>query len=884
MRPTEPKDLMAGVAMAAVVGLIVVNAMAGEVLDAAVELARSPLVPVLAGVLVAGFVAVLLVRRVLERRALADRVRLELVPADSFAPEIRSVLAFASTLAAARRATGGLLAKRAHSVRIRLDNDPDGRLRYSVELPRHARRALEVGVGSYGGVELRELPTPGSAHPPAPSPPPGAPPAPHATAAPHGADDDAEPHVARAELILARDSRHPLLETGVDPDPLTGFAQALEPLIPNDESAEVCVDLLPLTPSERRRLQGKLLRKARREERREQKTLGEIMRGEPAHRTPPTRAELVARRSEHRALAGKLGDPLPLFGVQVLVRASSPLAGRAVEQVGALVAAFRAFDGENHFRVVGQRVPFGFAGADAPWRRRRFDARVAGGLFAPARKRLVNAEEIAALLKPPTKSCESENVVRSGGRVPAAPRGLPTFDHQPDLLPLGRIVSAREGERLVGVPLKGSFFTYVAGRSRFGKTETGIGQFLHLARNGHGCFFLDPHADALEKIKRHLGDQLDRVIELDLTDHHEGPQIGWNPLARTGSRTVQQRVDAIVDAFASTMRWDEVNARAINLTAQAAHALADLADRLPAAKAPTVFQIPTLLGDDDWRAIVLPHVSPPVRQFFEQRFPRLSAEAITPVTNLIDRLRTAPAAAAVLGNPQSAYDIGAAMDEGAIVLACPGSGSSRDRLLANFLVYDLLHTAKQRAPLHPSERRPFHVLLDEIQIYDGATSGNLAALLEQTAKYGIRGFLFNQNPERLTRATRDAITTNRSHLLTTALDASAANQIAREWAGRIEPQTIVNLDRFTFLASVTLDGHPTPPFLLHGVPVSDLYPDSTDPASPLPFTVAHGVPIAETLDRLAALDGEIAAHFAPAGERADAPAEEQVTIPGEVPQ
>ncbi|WP_183339594.1 hypothetical protein [Conexibacter arvalis] len=855
-------------------------------LDAAVELARSPLVPVLAGVLVAGLVAVLLVRCVLERRALADRVRLELVPADSFAPEIRPVLAFASTLTAARRATGGLLAKRAHAVRVRLDNDPDGRLRYSVELPRHARRALEVGVGSYGGVELRELPAPAPARPPEPNPTQApTPPAQHATVAPNSTQVDAEPHVARAELILARDSRHPLLETGVDPDPLTGFAQALEPLIPKDESAEVCVDLLPLKPSERRRLQGKLLRKARREERREQKTLGEIMRGEPAHRTPPTRAELVARRAEHKSLAGKLGDPLPLFGVQVLVRASSPLAGRAVEQVGALVAAFRAFDGENHFRVVGQRVPFGFAGADAPWRRGRFDARVAGGLFAPARKRLVNAEEVAALLKPPTKSCESENVVRSGGRVPAAPRGLPTFDHQPDLLPLGRVVSARAGERLVGVPLRGSFFTYVAGRSRFGKTETGIGQFLHLARNGHGCFFLDPHADALEKIKRHLGDQLDRVIELDLTDHHAGPQIGWNPLARTGHRTTQQRVDAIVDAFSSTMRWDEVNARAINLTAQAAHALADLADRLPAAKAPTVFQIPTLLGDDDWRATVLPHVSPPVRQFFEQRFARLSPEAITPVTNLIDRLRTAPAAAAVLGNPQSAYDVGAAMDAGAIVLACPGSGSSRDRLLANFLVYDLLHTAKQRAALHPSAHKPFHVFLDEIQIYDGATSGNLAALLEQTAKYGIRGFLFNQNPERLTRATRDAITTNRSHLLTTALDASAANQIAREWAGRIEPQTIVNLDRFTFLASVTLDGHPTPPFLLHGVPVSDLYPEPTTyPAGPLPFTAAHGIPIAETLDRLATLDDEIAAHFAPAGERADAPAEEQVTIQAEAPQ
>ncbi|MDO8210262.1 hypothetical protein [Conexibacter sp. CPCC 206217] len=556
MRPTEPKDMMVMVAIAAVVGLIVVNAMAGEVLDAAVELARSPLVPVLAGVLVAGLVAVLLVRRVLERRVLADRVRLELVPADSFAPEIRS---------AARRSTGGLLAKRAHAVRIRLDTDPDGRLRYSVELPRHARRALEVGVGSYGGVELRELPapTPAPARPAAPSPTPAvAPPAPHSTAAPHDStQEDAMPHVARAELVLARDSRHPLLETGVDPDPLAGFAQALEPLIPRDEQAEVCVDLLPLTPSERRRLRSRLMRKAQREERRGQKTLGEMLRGEPAHRTPPTRAELVERRAEHRALAGKLGDPLPLFRVQVLVRASSPLAGRAVEQVAALVAAFRAFDGENHFRVVGQRDPLGFAGADAPWRRGRFDARVAGGLFAPARKRLVNAEEIAGLLKPPTKSCESENVVRSGGRIPAPPRGLPTFDHQPGLLPLGRVVSAREGERLVGVPLEGSYFMYVAGRSRFGKTDRDRPVPAPRAQRARLLLPRPP--------RRRAGEDQTPPRRPDGARHRAEPH---RPPRRTADRL--QRVDAIVDAFASTMRWDEVNARAINLTAQAAHALA----------------------------------------------------------------------------------------------------------------------------------------------------------------------------------------------------------------------------------------------------------------------------------------------------------------------
>lgn len=78
------------------------------------------------------------------------------------------------------------------------------------------------------------------------------------------------------------------------------------------------------------------------------------------------------------------------------------------------------------------------------------------------------------------------------------------------------------------------------------------------------------------------------------------------------------------------------------------------------------------------------------------------------------------------------------MDRGTVVLACPGSGGTRDRLVANLLVFDLLHAAKGRADLAPERRRPFFVFLDEVQTYDGASSGNLAALLEQTAKY-VRG-------------------------------------------------------------------------------------------------------------------------------------------------
>ncbi len=141
---------------------------------------------------------------------------------------------------------------------------------------------------------------------------------------------------------------------------------------------------------------------------------------------------------------------------------------------------------------------------------------------------------------------------------------------------------------------------------------------------------------------------------------------------------------------------------------------------LPDGLQPTIFQVPSILGNPEWLEVALPFLSLPRRQFFTERFPRLCEEAITPVTNLIDRLRSSTQLAALLGAQSSTYDIARAMNERKIVLACPGADGAKDKLVANLLVYDLLHGAKSRAFMPPEQRLPFYVFLDEVQTYDGA--------------------------------------------------------------------------------------------------------------------------------------------------------------------
>lgn len=632
------------------------------------------------------------------------------------------------------------------------------------------------------------------------------------------------------ELALARSASLPLGDPGLDPDPLQGIAAVLGRLHGPHDSAAVTVDLLPKTTGESRRLRRRLLREAARRHGAQAPGVFETLAGggqRPGGRLAP--ADAVERIFATKALQRKLEPVEPLFTAEILLSVQTPSRAISLSVMRGLLGCFDAWAGENHLRGRGLRFGgLGFLGADAPWRRPGFDRRLRTGRIG--RGGVVCASEIAGLLKPPTTHCHAENVARSGGAIPAPPPGLPTYTGQPGLIPLGRI-SERGGERVVGVPVSGTFFSYMAGRSRYGKTETAIGQFIALARSDYGGLFLDPHADAIKEIKPYLTDPgiRERVVEINLTDTDAQTQIpSWNlfALERRTPAEAAGRVEAFVDALAASLGWDERNTRALNLATQAAQALVEIALALPAELAPTIFQIPTLLTNDEWRQAMLPVMSAGTRGFFVDRFPRLPAEASTAVTNLIDRLRAARPVAAFLGAPRSTYDARRAMRDELIVLACPGSGSTRDRLVANLLVYDVLHAARARAGIPPAQRRTFWLFCDELQTYDGP---NLPVLLEQSAKYGGRAFLFNQNPERLTDATWNAVTTNRSHLLSSTVNAKAAGMIAREWGNQLQPSIITGLERYTYLASITHGPRTTKPFLVHGLTARDLHGEHHHP-------------------------------------------------------
>ncbi len=710
-------------------------------------------------------------------------------------------------------------------------------------------------------------------------------------------------YVLRAELRLAHSDDRPLRRVPLRPDPLSPIAAAVRDLDRAlGESVDICIDLLPVRPAQ---VSERIAAAAKKDRGRDKASssgwagsTGEwsaLFNGGPlaAKKTKPAKpapgkpsagdkSDHLSDRAEERWGKGEQA----VFAVQVLIRVQSTVQGRARAQLAAVLSAFDQWSAQNRWRVAGVNLGgAGYLGADLPFARSWFDRRFTTGRFKPVRKQWLTGEELAGLLKPPTASCFADNVARSGGMVPLPPQGLATYrPGDPGLFYAG-IIDTAQGERHVGVPIDDTFFTIHFGRSRWGKSEIMLARFLALVlaqsgrNNQTGALLLDPHRDGIQRIKAMLTtpELAARVLELDLTrglDGYGTKSPGWNPLSmeNCGKEDIDEKVAGVVDAVSSTLGWGDQAPRAKTLLSVAAETLCHLALRVPPELAPTVFQIPTLLTNAEWRDAVVPVLPPSLQQYWLERFPRVPGDATTVVTNLFDRLRTNKNIVALLGSSRSTFDMRRAMDAGAIVLVCPGDDQDKSKLMSCLIIFELLRAAKSRQNTDKNDRRRFDAFLDELAALDGAARGNVASILEQTAKFGLRLHGANQLPSRLTKTTLAAFLGNASHVFTTALSVNDATPIAREWGGVVTPDTISQIDRYSHIGHLSVDGRRSRPFRFRGPEVNEFFADFYRPDRVAQLDIAIDAsmrrrPMREILEDLETLEPRIVEHLSRGGAR-----------------
>lgn len=692
----------------------------------------------------------------------------------------------------------------------------------------------------------------------------------------------AKRYVQRVELTLALPDQKPLASLGLSPDPLQQLAAAMSTVRTDaGERADVVLDLVPVRERQLVRRRRRLLAQSKR---RGPSAYGERLTTGPngsggggsawgavtaawsgGKTANGGRRERLPRMSDLRSGVGKF-EPAAgaVFAVQLLLRIEAPHPQAALARMNQLLAAFSATSGENYLKPRRPRTRWGIAS---------FEKRFATGAFRPRKRQWLTVPEIAGFLKPPTVKCHAASVLRTGGLVPPAPSDLPVYVGQRDLVPLGAVVYADGQERIGAAHVKDLLFGLQLGKSGHGKTEAALVQCIALAHAGYGTWFLDPHGEAWMRAKPYLAhpQTMSRVWEINLAKSEPDQLVvSWNPLSMEGRTVsdVQDVVRSVTEGIAAAQDWGDGAPRARTILARSAQALALLnlravQDGEPAAQC-TLFQLRTWLTDEEWRKELLPKLPNRVRDYWEMTFPKLAGDAVPTVTYVMDRLDTSQSLQAFFGSPRSAYDVRTAMDTRRVVFVCP-SGSESDALVSCLLIHDLHRAGLSRQDIPREQRATFWSWGDELTALDSSSKGFLAAIAEQLRKYEVRFIGMTQMALRLSAVTRQSLLQNQSLLSTCAADYDEAAFVARRWNGHVTPETIIELPKYHYVMSINLNGKPTKPFRVRGLPVEELFDHYNNPAGIADLDAAidgnlRRRPVADILAELEDLDAVVLAH------------------------
>ena len=426
------------------------------------------------------------------------------------------------------------------------------------------------------------------------------------------------------------------------------------------------------------------------------------------------------------------------------------------------------------------------------------ERRLAEGSIALRRNFFVTVSEIAGFLHPPAVDCRSASIARSD-RGTAAVDALPPYGSNGSVLPLGQ-ARGSAGEADIGfrtADLLGP--VYLCGKARAGKTWLLESMAIHLAKTGAGLCFVDPHRDAVMELADVLGNERDLLV-VDLM--RKDGQLGLNPLEIGDKLDVPDVVARTVGAFQAAYGWsDRSHPRTLVLARMATQALVEANLALPNQMANTLFQLRPLLVEEDFRDAILKMSSRPVERYFRTEFPTYEPGARAPILDKLSALRADTRTMLLFGQSVSAVDPRLAMDEGGCLLVSLAGLGDKSQLVGSLVVYEFFRAAKARAEVLASDRRPFFLICDEVQLYQGDI---LAAACGETPKYGLKLILANQFLSHLDRDVRNAILANQSQLISFTTDHADAAALAEEMSEEVTADDLVSLSRFECMARVTL--------------------------------------------------------------------------------
>ncbi len=364
---------------------------------------------------------------------------------------------------------------------------------------------------------------------------------------------------------------------------------------------------------------------------------------------------------------------------------------------------------------------------------------------------------------------------------------------------------------------------YLIGKTGVGKStliETLARQDLEA---GRGFALIDPHGDLVEKIaKDAAAEEPGRVAYLNAPDG--ACPFGYNPLRRVRD----DKIPLAVSGFLETLRklWpDAWGVRMEHVLRNSLYALLETDD----AALPDILRLYT---DEDFRKAIVPKIrNETVRNFwmyeFENYPPRLRAEACAPIQNKLGALLSDPTLYRILVEPKVDLRFRNLMDEGKALLVNVSKGrlgEDSSLVLGGLVLSTLALAALSRADT--TERRPFHIYVDEFQSF---TTLMLANMLPELRKYGVSITLGNQHLAQIEPEIRSAVLGNAGTLIAFRVGAEDAPYLAKEFQPKFDVEDLINLPNYNMYIRLMIDGTPSTPFSAQTISYDALRTQQTAP-------------------------------------------------------
>ena len=346
---------------------------------------------------------------------------------------------------------------------------------------------------------------------------------------------------------------------------------------------------------------------------------------------------------------------------------------------------------------------------------------------------------------------------------------------------------------------------YVLGKTGMGKTtlmETMIAADLAA---GRGLALIDPHGDLAEAVVGNLPkDRINHTIIFDPSDRDR--PVGFNMLEAVDAERRPLVASGLVGIFKKLFS-DSWGPRLEHTLRSAILALLEY----PGA---TLLSVPLMLTNDAFRAKVVGKVTDPVvRAFWLSEFGRLNptqrTETVGPILNKVGQFLSSPLMRNILGQPQSAFSLRRAMDQGKTVIVNLSKGKigeDASALLGAMLVTRFQLDAMSRADVPEGERRDFTLYVDEFQNF---ATESFATILSEARKYRLSLVMANQYVAQMPEPMRAAVFGNVGSLVAFQVGPSDAPVIKEALQGDVTETDLINAKKHTAYLRLAIDGMPT---------------------------------------------------------------------------